>query len=473
MNINKTDQEKPVLLQKLMRLLALHQPTFNQERVYNRALGLFMAEIFAFGRHTITQLLLALGIIDDDWSAWYRLFSEQRFQEEKAARVVLSEVLSGTAAEEPFVTGFDGFQVPRCSQTLPGSGWLKATGTAPFKPGIHRAQRFVEGSWLTPIEQGYSRAIPLRCLPAFTAKAATSPAPIRKEWEAGWRFLSWLRGELDELGREKQRVLALADGSFDTIGMWHELPERVDLVVRTARNRALFELPQPTSGPGRPAQYGDKAPPPYHWLRQRKGFKRAQVMVRGQKRAMRYRVEGPFVRNHLSHIPVFLLVIGGGKRPPGSRRKQYKPCFFLVSAVQTAGQWQLPLPILDLLAWLWQRWELEVAHREMKSALGLGEKQCWGPYSAILSVQWSAWVYGVLVLAGYQAWGLCGGTQPPGRWRSRASRWSFNTLWRGYRAAFWHRSEFRASWSPLRDNWQKKEPFLAALHNSVIAATRA
>ncbi len=46
----------------------------------------------------------------------------------------------------------------------------------------------------------------------------------------------------------------------------------------------------------------------------------------------------------------------------------------------------MPLPIDTLLAWLWQRWELEVAHREMKSSFGVGEKQCWNPHATIASV---------------------------------------------------------------------------------------
>jgi hypothetical protein len=414
-----------------------------------------------------------LGLSEADWSGWYRLFSHGRFDEERAAATLLAAVVAEVPASEPFVTGFDGFQIPRSSKKMPGSGWLKALNTAVFKPGLHRAQRFVEGAWLTMMEGGYSRAIPLRCLPAFTRKALPSAAPIRKEWEAGWRYLRWLRDKLDRLGRWEQLILALADGSYDTLGMWSEVPERVALVVRTARNRALYWLPQPTSGPGRPALYGAKAPSPGSWLRQLKGFKRLTVLVRGRQRPMRYRVEGPFVRADLPHMPLFLLVIGGGKRPAGSRRTAYNPCFYLVSAARQADQWTLPLPIDDLLPWLWQRWELEVAHRELKSGLGLGEKQCWHSRGTIVAVQWTVWVYGLLVLAGYRAWGLLGGPQPPGRWRQSTQRWSFNTLWRGFRAAMWQQSEFRATWTPTGDNWPKKEAFLGSLGNAIIAAQRA
>ncbi len=33
---------------------------------------------WAFARHTLTQCLLAVGLVDADWSAFYRLFSQRR-----------------------------------------------------------------------------------------------------------------------------------------------------------------------------------------------------------------------------------------------------------------------------------------------------------------------------------------------------------------------------------------------------------
>lgn len=476
MNHSRSAEEMPALLRNLFLLLEAHRPVFKQERVHRRAVALVLAEIFAFGRHTITQLLLALGVVAEDWSAWYRLFSCGRFVEEKAAEVLLAAVKPLVAEDGLFVTGCDGFQVSRTSQKMPGSSWLKALGTAPFKPGIHRAQRFLEGSWFTPLEHGFSRAIPLRCLAAFPPKAVGGAEGSLKEWQAGLLYLQWLRGALDRLERAGQQILVLADGAFDTQGMWAGLPERVLLVVRTARNRALYELPQRPGkrGRGAPRKYGDKAPAPAEWLKDRKGFRHRQVLVRGRLRSMRYRIQGPYLRDGLPHIPLFLIVIGGGKRPRGSRRQRYYPCFYLVSAVRQGSCWQLPLPESELLAWLWQRWELEVCHREMKSALGLGEKQCWNPTSAVLTVQWSVWVYAILVLAGYQTWGLLQGPAPLGAWRKKGrQRWSFTTLWRGYRAVLWQRSALQACWSPTPDNWLKIEALEAALNNAVIAMNRA
>lgn len=55
-------------------------------------------------------------------------------------------------------------------------------------------QRFVEGSWLTPLVNGFRRAIPLRCLSAFTAKAVPCKVELlQMEVAAGLSCLAWLR----------------------------------------------------------------------------------------------------------------------------------------------------------------------------------------------------------------------------------------------------------------------------------------
>jgi hypothetical protein len=66
-----------------------------------------LGEIFNFGRHTVTQGLMALGMIDGDWSGWYRLFSKGRYDEQKAAKIFLGETLEHIRLEEPYVTGTD------------------------------------------------------------------------------------------------------------------------------------------------------------------------------------------------------------------------------------------------------------------------------------------------------------------------------------------------------------------------------
>ncbi len=158
------------LLEELQQLVEAHRPAFRQERCFWRIVGLTLAMVFCFGRHQVTQLLLALGLTDTDWSAMYRLFSRRRYDEAKLARCLLRETVGHVREEELYVVGTDGTQIGRSSQRMPGTAWLKSPRSPAFKPGIHRAQRFVHGCWLTPLEQGFSRAFPCVSCPPFPTK---------------------------------------------------------------------------------------------------------------------------------------------------------------------------------------------------------------------------------------------------------------------------------------------------------------
>lgn len=471
-------REIPELIQVLFKLLEAHRGAFRQERPYHRAVGLVLGELFNFGRQTVTQELMALGMVEEDWSAWYRLFSRERFEEEELAQCLLGETLEHAAVDEPYCVAMDSTSIHRSSLKMPGTSWLRDSRFSAFRPGVHRAQRFLHGAWLTPLENGYSRAIPLRFLPAFPPKAVPAEGGVQREWQAGLSFLNWLRKSLDQMGRGEEQIFALADGNFDTLEMWRRLPERTSLVTRTARNRCLYWLPaaQTQPGPGRPPSYGEKAPHPADWLHAGlRHWPQQLVQVRGRSVQMRYQLLGPFVREGVPEQPLFLIVVKGMHRLVGKHVRHYKhrgPSFYLVSATFKNGSWQLPFPIPFILTWLWQRWEIEVAHREMKSGLGIGEKQCWNKRSAVVAIQWNVWTYAILVLAAYRIWGLCGGPPTPARWWPGAKRWSFQTLWRSYRSAVWGNSEFRASWTASADTWWKKEAFLTAWGNASLASAR-
>ncbi|MEJ2150100.1 MAG: hypothetical protein P8Z40_11525 [Chloroflexota bacterium] len=458
------------LLKNLFELLRTHRELFKQERTYQRVQALVLAELFVFARHTVTQLLMSLGLIVQDWSAWYRVFSEGRFPYDGASEVLFRETLKHVAEDEEYVVAGDGTQTPRSSRKMEGAGWLRHPRTPAFKVGIHAAQRWFNGSWLMPEEKGYSRALPLRWLPAFTEKSRPRVHEPCKEWEAAVQFLQWLREQLVKVGREAQQVLMVADGRYDTLNLWKHLPEGVILLARSAKNRVLYHPAGEYKGRGRKRLYGERALSPQEVWQQRGSWQQRTLLVRGRPRHLQYRVRGPFLRKGAAHRPLFLIVVRG----KSNQRTRRKPLPFLVNAVQNRqGQWGLPLPVDTLLFWAWQRWEIEVCHRELKSNFGLGHKQCWNPTAAVLSVQWSAWVYSLLLLAGYRTWGLSGAPDIPTRWWRGSGRWSLNTLWRAYRAALWGRHEFLPFCVPTLGDWGEKEMLLTALRNAVFASARS
>jgi hypothetical protein len=426
-----------------------------------RVVGLIIGEIMTFTRHTVTQVLVAMGLVAAPWSAWYRLFSRGRFDEAAVAGQLFRETLPHVGPAEVYVVGGDGMQIARDSQQMEGSSWLKCPRNPPFKRGIHRAQRFFHGAWLMPPEDGYSRALPLRLLPAFTPKAARQQHDAVKEWEAGLTYMQWVRQQLDAAGRTAQQVLGLFDGNYDTLGWWRNLPAGVVTLVRTAKNRDLREL---YTGTDRRRKYGPKAPTPGEWLSKRTGWTTTHVRVRQRQRRMVYRVEGPFIRYGAADTPLFLLVVRGERYHKNGKQKYRNYTYYLVNAQPaTDGSWVLPLPIEEVLFWAWQRWELEVTHREMKTDFGVGDKQCWNPLAAVSAVQWGAWVYAILVLAGYRTFGLCGSPPSATAWWSGARRWSWLRLLNQYRAALLADEKYTPCWPGIPTNWGDKAAALRAL----------
>jgi hypothetical protein len=69
-NDTQIEAEPQTLLSTFIELVQRHRGNYEQERVFNRVLGLVLAEVMVFGSHTITQLLLALGLTDADWTAF-------------------------------------------------------------------------------------------------------------------------------------------------------------------------------------------------------------------------------------------------------------------------------------------------------------------------------------------------------------------------------------------------------------------
>lgn len=183
----KTVPQSRGRVKAILKLVAGHREAFGQERVHLREVGLVLGEILAFGAHRVTDLLRAIGCTQEDWSAWYRLFEEEgRFIEERAGAVLLRETLAEVGVEEVYAVGVDVTTVWRDSQKMEGTSWLKCPRNPSWMISIHRAQRFLNGSWFTPLANGFSRAIPLRFLPAFTEKAVRQAWPLSTGCVVNW-----------------------------------------------------------------------------------------------------------------------------------------------------------------------------------------------------------------------------------------------------------------------------------------------
>lgn len=466
---------RPVVWAHLQPLLVVVASTCRQHRTAELVLTLCVGLLQALGRHTLTQVLAGLGRGECDWSAAYRLFRQARFDLEAGRRALLGRLLALIPADHPLVVVLDSTQLPRASRRFVGAGWLKAPRTPPWRPGIHRAQRWVGLSVLLPRSGlGESRTVPLSFEPAPTPTAVPWPdQPPRAEWEAGRDVLIRLRADLDAADRVAQPMLAVADGSYGGAALRTALPPGVQLLTRCPKNRALFALPSPPvpGTKGRKRKYGDRLPPPQTYWQDPTDWQTEPVVVRGRRIPLTVRVVGPCLVQRAPDHPLFLLVVRGIEQ----RRRGYlirrDPTYWLVSAVPDGqGGWRLPLPVAELLSWAWQRWEVEVMHRELKSGFGLGEQQAWQPMAARLVIQWVVWVYACLVLAGYLAWGWEQRGGGPRWWRGR--RWTARTVAAQVRQELWalEAVTFAPTWVRIPPNpTERTAPQLPVTMPAVVA----
>lgn len=125
-----------------------------------RCVAPVFAGLFASTRHTITQLLTALGAADADRGAWSRLFSVPRVDYAALTGRFLRETPAHAPADGPHMAAVDGVPTPRSGERTPGTGWPQCARTPAWRPGIHRAQRSPHPAALLPRSPGgYGRSV--------------------------------------------------------------------------------------------------------------------------------------------------------------------------------------------------------------------------------------------------------------------------------------------------------------------------
>ena len=458
-------------------LLAVRGAT-RQQRTHVRLGMLTLGGLLALGRHTLSQVVVSIGAGQQEWSPWYRLFSRSRVRTAVLQRQVLTTLLGQLGPSDPLVVVLDATQLPRASRRFPGVGWTKSLRSPHWKPGIHLAQRLEVLSGMLPLSaQGESRAVPVT---ETWLRAASTQAvgdlPEQTEVEAGLRLLRWVRLTLRlAVPNERDRaIVLLADGAYSVAPMLAKLPPACWLVARCAKNRALFALPSPEPPRrGRQRCYGVRGPTPQQTLHQRSGWQTETLVVRGRQRQLRTKVTGPWVVRKAAAHPVFLLVVKGVDRGQGPTRRQREPQYFLVSAVSQAdGSWDLPLPLSSVLQWAWQRWEVEVMHRELKSGFGLGQGQAWTATGMQTTTRWVLWSYALVVLTAYQPWQLGspdGGVV--GRWH-QPRRWSVGRALQQVRAEVWQLPDFAPHRTATPDAWAAMAAWWSTQTTAVLGQRR-
>jgi hypothetical protein len=207
-----------------------------------------------------------------------------------------------------------------------------------------------------------------------------------------------------------------ADGSFCNRTCFAEVPERTALLARARKDARLCLHAAANS---RRFYAPEKFTPEQVRKDDARGWKTTRVFYGAKRRKVRYKELGDlYWQRGAAKRPLRLIVIAPTPYRKNKSRKLYyrQPAYLLTTELRSS--------IKQLLQIYFDRWQIEVNHREEKDTLGVGQAQLWNvtsvPKQPVLAVA----AYSALLLASLQAFGAERGSayaELP-KWRRNAHR---------------------------------------------------
>lgn len=427
------------------------RPAFHQTRSWQRARTLALSLLGCLGRHTITGILTCSGQQFTDWSAAYRLFERARIAEARLWAPLRRAVCTLLPAAQPFVAVLDDTLVNKRGRKVGGAAWRRDPLGPPFRPNFIWAQRFMQIAAMLPQGPGASRA---RAIPIELRHCPSAVRPGRRATPAQWeqyriaqrtlrlpavaaQRLQALRGDLDAEPAGAERPLLVAvDGGYTNRAVFRHLPARTAVVGRVRKDAKLYALPAPASGRGRRRIYGAALPTPEQ-IRQQADFpwQMVEAWAAGRTHQFEVKVVSPVRWAGAGERDLLLLVIRPlAYRPTKHSRLLYRQPAYLLCTDPTLA----PAQILQTYLW---RPEIELAFRDEKTIIGLGEAQVRNQRAISAAPIFAAAVYAYLHLAAITA-GLRTTLLPRPKWQRTppAERYTTGRLLGLLRGELWGRA---------------------------------
>jgi hypothetical protein len=460
-------------------------PACSSPQAWARARRHLLSQLVCFGRHTITGLLRLQDRTQQDWTADYRFYAEERFDAAKVFAQVRGQVEAQLATEAPLVAAMDDSLLRKTGRKISGVRYMRDPLSPPFQVNLVRGLRVLQISAAVPQgEAGAARLIPVDFqqapLPAKPRKNA--PAHLQEAYRQersrkninllGRQRLAFLRQQMDQNGSAHRRLVISLDGRFTNGTVLQQIPERTTLIGRVRKDSVFFHPPQAQPKHGRKRKYGPRCPTPAQLLQddQAPGQK-VPAYAAGKRHTFEVKTLGPvYSQMDKAQQPLRLVVIKPVRyRLTKTQTDRREPAFLICTDPD--------LPLEQLLQYYLWRWDIEVNFHDEKTILGVGQAQVRSPASNQNAPALAVAAYSVLLLGALKAYGPTGKpeTFKPPRWHPRkpAQRATTNELLNQLRYELWAsalKTHFRPLSSPTaRDqNGRKCDlPLASAIFRSI------
>jgi hypothetical protein len=274
----------------------------------------------------------------------------------------------------------------------------------------------------------YTRALPIRFEEVSCVKKPPRTAdPARwlaykdavKIHNLSQRFVGMaraLRQALDAAGGAAKTLVLAGDGSFCNRTCLRAVLDRTEVIARTRKDAALC---RPAPAGARRVYDRAKFTPQSVRQDEAQPWRVTKVCYGGKRRTIRYKeLRGILWQRGAGRRLLRLVVVAPTPyRKRSSARWYYRdPAYLLTTDLRSGAH--------ALLQIYFDRWQIEVNHRDEKDTLGVGQAQLWNPIGVPKQPVLAVAAYSALLLASLLAFGAERGTAYAAlpKWRRHAHR---------------------------------------------------
>jgi hypothetical protein len=404
--------------------------TFAQDRSKNRAIELSMGFLCSFGKRTVSRSICAAGRNNADWSADYKIYSRSPWNPDDMFNPVIEDYLE-RYKDGPVGLAFDDTKLRKTGKKIKTAFWQRDPMSPPFHTNLVYGLRFLQVSLLYSHhhEGEYpARGFPVRFIECPAVKKPGKKG-TREQWieykqaiktnnlsMRGLEVIHELRKRLDDMNATHRNMLLSLDGSFCNRTIFKSAIDRVDLVARCRKDAKLcFPVPE-----GSRRKFSvEKFTPESVRKDDNILWRKARIYFGGAWRDIRYKeVNNILWQRGASTRRLKLIIVAPQpyKLSPHSKTNYREPAYLLSTDCSS--------DISILLQNYFDRWQIEVNHREEKDILGVGQAQVWAQKSVPRQPSFAVASYSLLMLACLKEFGP-GRTPdylPLPKWRKKPSR---------------------------------------------------
>jgi hypothetical protein len=403
---------------------------FPQKRSFERAIRQAIGGLVCFGRRTISRIIWTNGGQNRGWAPEYFLHSRCRWDPQELFSPILKRALPWCSGNYLGIA-VDDTRLHKTGRMIQQAFFQRDPLSPPFHVNLMLGLRFLQASLLVPLYKRSSAGT--RALPIRFREASRIKPPGRKASPEEWKqyriaarqhnlsqqFVAMtreLRQALDKSGAALKTLLLAVDGSFCNRTVFAIVLKGVEIIARARKDAVLcFRAP---IGSRRfydvhkftPEQV--RTDPSIPW-------KETKLFYGGKRRRVRYKLLSDLFWQGGARKRILRLMVVAPTpyRKRKSGRLYYRqPAYLLTTDLKGHAH--------TLLQIYFDRWQIEVNHREEKDTLGIGQAQLWNFFSVPKQPVLAVASYSALLLASLLAFGADRGAAyaPLPRWRRKARR---------------------------------------------------